>query len=544
MRARQLINSAVDLINKNGQNHGQNNAHAQNWDQARKSYNSETQNSQKPKISAEKRKRLEALDQQILGIMQRGKLLQEKLSNTQKLQTIQNVKKFEKPLNLTPAKTVHKTVFEQNIANLVQEQVGHYPMNLTVGDDTLEQNQILAGLLDMGNVDDIDNVERVKFESRIPTLNYPSEQFQPDSMKVASKSSKNQQNHQNRHPQNHQNPSKPFKNPKNPYFIRLNRITIELSPGILPPKAQQSTTVLFLTCTAQNNQILKTSVRVHTEKQCQFEFSKNIYVTDPNSELNFTLSMRTYRDRQAKPVGRGCLVVSEIQADTAASCEILKFSTKVLKNRRNVQKSVGIGSLNLESVSAETEDEILRKLKGRDRDFVNTGKQQGVSQNYQMLQNEQNKENGQNQSPSQESSPEHQNNTPPPLLLYTAFICPQARNLPNIPISDQNIRTFTAPSTFLVIRSAIFSGTDKTFVTETVHTQISPKYNCKLMWPMKIEPALVGLFRNNLVIVEVWNKAVTGNKLLGLVKISTHQWFLSLEDEAVAKHAVSCTVRL
>jgi hypothetical protein len=257
--------------------------------------------------------------------------------------------------------------------------------------------------------------------------------------------------------------------------------------------------------------------------------------------------MRTYRDRQAKPVGRGCLVLSEIQADTAASCEILKFSTKVLKNRRNVQKSVGIGCLNLESVSAESEAQILKKLKGRGRDFGHSGKQD--SKTYQLLQNGQTHENSQHQStehPSQEHQSEHQNTLSQnsPLLLYTAFICPQARNLPNIPISDQNIRTFTAPSTFLVVRSAIFSGTDKTFITETVHTQISPKYNCKLMWPMRIEPALVGLFRNNLVIVEVWNKAVTGNKLLGLVKVSTHQWFLSLEDESVAKHAVSCTYPL
>lgn len=125
-------------------------------------------------------------------------------------------------------------------------------------------------------------------------------------------------------------------------------------------------------------------------------------------------------------------------------------------------------------------------------------------------------------------------------LLYIAFLCPLARNLPNISTfnAQHNIKTFIKPNTFLKVRSAVFSGAEKSYLTEPIFNDNYPRYNCRIMFPIKLNAPTVALFKNNFIIVEVWHKDATGSKLLGLIKIPTHQWYLSLEDESVAKIAL------
>ena len=47
--------------------------------------------------------------------------------------------------------------------------------------------------------------------------------------------------------------------------------------------------------------------------------------------------------------------------------------------------------------------------------------------------------------------------------------------------------------------------------------------------------------RNNFAVLEVWDKSVTAeeDRLIGIVKLSLHQFYLSFRDEGVAKALLS-----
>jgi len=229
--------------------------------------------------------------------------------------------------------------------------------------------------------------------------------------------------------------------------------------------------------------------------------------------IEFCLSLRTYRDRQAKPIARGLITVENLSVE---SIPLYDHITKITKSKKIFQKSRQIGVLYPNFVTGPSEAHISQEIQ---TSAAKKGKKKISLQKVEVDKN---------------SLPV----IPTDPIVYVAVIATQARNLPNIASQNDNVRTFSSPSSYLVIRSAIFTSVDKSYVTETVHDCIHPMYNCRLMWPMQVNAKTIMLYLNNFIIVEIWAQQSNGNKLLGLVKVPTHQWFLSLENEQISKHVL------
>ena len=455
LQAKQLINSAMDLI---------------------KTVPSKNIESEKPhkKLDPEKRKRLEQLDKQLLLIMDRGRLLEKNY------QLAKNRKKMT-----TPAKSIQTTrkPIENTIAEILSKQIENLPDYSL--DDTLEHNEILADMLEH-NVHS--KIQKTNSDPHITNIPNPSNIPSPKRIK------------------NLQNKPKTGE----PIFLRVQRADIELNPGTFP-SSQQTTTCVFLTINSGNN-VVKTSTRCHTDTKTSFTFTKSLELSRDHP-IEFCLSLRTYRDRQAKPIARGMITTENLSVD---SIPLYDKMTKVTKSRKLFQKSRQIGVLYPFFVTGRNEANILQELQ------TNTAKKRKKKIALQEVELDRNQ----------------LLETPPEPIVYATVIATQARNLPNIASQIDNIRTFSSPSSYLVIRSAIFTSVDKSYVTETVHDSIHPEYNCRLMWPMQVNYKTIMLYRNNLIIVEIWAQQSNGNKLLGLVKVPTHQWFLSLENEQISKHVL------
>ena len=63
---------------------------------------------------------------------------------------------------------------------------------------------------------------------------------------------------------------------------------------------------------------------------------------------------------------------------------------------------------------------------------------------------------------------------------------------------------------------------------------------------MLLTSSLLERLRNNMLVVEVWDKQTTadGDRLLGIVKLPLHQFYMSFRDSKIASSLLKSQVRL
>ena len=63
---------------------------------------------------------------------------------------------------------------------------------------------------------------------------------------------------------------------------------------------------------------------------------------------------------------------------------------------------------------------------------------------------------------------------------------------------------------------------------------------------MLLTSSLLERLRNNMLVVEVWDKQTTadGDRLLGIVKLPLHQFYMSFRDRKIANSLLESQVRL
>ncbi|XP_046560040.1 C2 domain-containing protein 3-like [Haliotis rubra] len=76
---------------------------------------------------------------------------------------------------------------------------------------------------------------------------------------------------------------------------------------------------------------------------------------------------------------------------------------------------------------------------------------------------------------------------------------------------------------------------------DAVHSSVcwgtlQPQFNFLQVAPVLLSPALLERMRNNFLVIEVWDKktAAGDDKLIGMVKLSLHQFYMSFRDQKVA----------
>ncbi|XP_077975258.1 C2 domain-containing protein 3-like isoform X1 [Styela clava] len=127
--------------------------------------------------------------------------------------------------------------------------------------------------------------------------------------------------------------------------------------------------------------------------------------------------------------------------------------------------------------------------------------------------------------------------SPSTSLLYMMLMVQEGTNIPGTTVISPTDGTSSyPPNVSLVCRSLTSGESEKTPV---VWGQTNPKFNFVQISPLKLDNALLTRMQNNFVIVEVWTKITStkphSDKLLGLVKLSTHHFYQSLKDEEITR---------
>ncbi|XP_067663139.1 C2 domain-containing protein 3-like [Haliotis asinina] len=144
------------------------------------------------------------------------------------------------------------------------------------------------------------------------------------------------------------------------------------------------------------------------------------------------------------------------------------------------------------------------------------------------------------------------NNEPEPLTLHMMLMVPNGQNLslqgvpplhlvnrrPMLmqqppPTSGAGARDLSTRNSYLVCRMF--------WCNDAVHSSVcwgtlQPQFNFLQVAPVLLSPALLERMRNNFLVIEVWDKktAAGDDKLIGMVKLSLHQFYMSFRDQKVA----------
>ncbi|XP_064607644.1 C2 domain-containing protein 3-like [Liolophura sinensis] len=138
--------------------------------------------------------------------------------------------------------------------------------------------------------------------------------------------------------------------------------------------------------------------------------------------------------------------------------------------------------------------------------------------------------------------------------LYTMLLIPDGKNLtaeavgpghalskqtvklnhPSTKISGVEGRNLTTRNTYLVCR--MFWCDDVVSSNVTWGTS-EPHYGFLQVAPVLVTVSLLERMRNNFMIVEIWDKKTSAqnDKLVGIVKLSLHQFYMSFRDQKIAK---------
>ncbi|XP_032879088.1 C2 domain-containing protein 3 isoform X1 [Amblyraja radiata] len=87
----------------------------------------------------------------------------------------------------------------------------------------------------------------------------------------------------------------------------------------------------------------------------------------------------------------------------------------------------------------------------------------------------------------------------------------------------------------IYLKCKLFS-TDEATRSPVSWSTTRPVFNFSLVAPITLTPTLLERMKNNMMIIEIWNKAMTSGQenLLGLVKLPLHQFYLSFRDPKIS----------
>ncbi|XP_078324570.1 C2 domain-containing protein 3-like isoform X2 [Crassostrea virginica] len=147
----------------------------------------------------------------------------------------------------------------------------------------------------------------------------------------------------------------------------------------------------------------------------------------------------------------------------------------------------------------------------------------------------------------------NQSELPEVLTLHTLLLIPEGQNItlsgipsltslkrhpvfppkPQSLTSDANSRNLNTRNTYLVCRMF--------WCDDAVHSDVcwndpQPMYNFSQIAPVLVSQSLLERMRNNFMIVEVWDKKTNSenDKLIGIVKLSLHQFYMSFRDRKIS----------
>lgn len=145
------------------------------------------------------------------------------------------------------------------------------------------------------------------------------------------------------------------------------------------------------------------------------------------------------------------------------------------------------------------------------------------------------------------------NEIPEVLTLHTLLLIPEGRNItlngipcltslkrhpvfppkPHSMASDPSSRSMNSRNTYLVCRMF--------WCDDAVHSDVcwndpQPPYNFSQIAPVLVSQSLLERMRNNFMVVEIWDKKTNAenDKLIGIVKLSLHQFYMSFRDRKIS----------
>eukprot|EP00105_Crassostrea_gigas_P001484 XP_011413692.1 PREDICTED: C2 domain-containing protein 3 [Crassostrea gigas] len=145
------------------------------------------------------------------------------------------------------------------------------------------------------------------------------------------------------------------------------------------------------------------------------------------------------------------------------------------------------------------------------------------------------------------------NELPEVLTLHTLLLIPEGRNItlngipcltslkrhpvfppkPHSMATDPSSRSMNSRNTYLVCRMF--------WCDDAVHSDVcwndpQPPYNFSQIAPVLVSQSLLERMRNNFMVVEIWDKKTNAenDKLIGIVKLSLHQFYMSFRDRKIS----------
>ncbi|XP_048589193.1 C2 domain-containing protein 3 isoform X3 [Nematostella vectensis] len=113
--------------------------------------------------------------------------------------------------------------------------------------------------------------------------------------------------------------------------------------------------------------------------------------------------------------------------------------------------------------------------------------------------------------------------------LHSLLWIPEGKDI----LQDLHDSPLSRPSPYLVCRMFWCDDVTKSAVTWTTS---NPRFGFKQVAPVLLTPTLLQRACNNFIVVEVWNKRVPQtDQLIGIIKVSVHQLYLSFRDPKITK---------
>ncbi|EDO47138.1 predicted protein [Nematostella vectensis] len=113
--------------------------------------------------------------------------------------------------------------------------------------------------------------------------------------------------------------------------------------------------------------------------------------------------------------------------------------------------------------------------------------------------------------------------------LHSLLWIPEGKDI----LQDLHDPPLSRPSPYLVCRMFWCDDVTKSAVTWTTS---NPRFGFKQVAPVLLTPTLLQRACNNFIVVEVWNKRVPQtDQLIGIIKVSVHQLYLSFRDPKITK---------
>ncbi|XP_062872691.1 C2 domain-containing protein 3 isoform X1 [Trichomycterus rosablanca] len=111
------------------------------------------------------------------------------------------------------------------------------------------------------------------------------------------------------------------------------------------------------------------------------------------------------------------------------------------------------------------------------------------------------------------------------ILLHTLLMVPDGKDFKCAPMQ---------PNAYLNCK---FFGSEETTRSSVSWGQIQPTFNLVQVAPVTLTARLLERMRNNVMVIEVWLKASSSDhdKLLGLVKLPLHQFYMSFRDSRISQ---------